>query len=312
LKTRALATGALTWVPGFSRFANRSTGGTAQERYCYSVWMRHLCVVGTRSALRARRVAEFGPGDSMGIGLAAMLSGADRYFAFDRKAFANPRTNLAVLEGLLELFRTRAPIPDDSEFPGVFPKLESYAFPTGLLDEVWLARCLAPDRVESIRRAVSAEPPRAGESVKVRYFAPWNAEAAILPDSVDWIFSQAVLEHVDDVRGAYASLFKWLRPGGLMSHAIDYSCHGLTRDWNGHWTIPDGLWSVVRGRRAYLINRLPHSAHIEAMRECGFRIVTELRSCGTTLPRSDLASGYREMSDEDLATSGAFVIAVKP
>ena len=97
-----------------------------------------------------------------------------------------------------------------------------------------------------------------------------------------------------------------------MSHSIDYCCHGLTRDWNCHWSIPDWLWTIVRGRRAYLINRLPHSTHVQAMRESGFRILAEERTGGPSLPRSQLASRFKEMSEEDLATSGAFVIAVKP
>src|SRR5258708_1683135 len=312
---RAIVKGALTWLPGFRRLANRHTGGTVEARYCYSVWMRHLRIVAGSQGTRVPNcVAELGPGDSLGIGLAAMLSGADRYFSLDRKAFANPQTNLAILEGLFELFRARAPIPDDSEFPGVFPKLHSYAFPSDILDEAHLARCLEPHRVGAIRRATAGEPSPSstGEPVEIRYLAPWNERRTILPESVDWIFSQAVLEHVDDVSGAYAALMKWLRAGGVMSHSIDYCCHGLTRDWNGHWTIADWVWSVVRGRRTYLINRLPHSAHVKAMRECGFRLVSDVRSRGPILPRSELASRFREISDEDLGTSVAFAVAVKP
>ena len=312
LNARTIVKGALTWLPGVRRLGNRFTGGTAESRYCYSVWLRHLCVVvSSRGMRKPHCVAELGPGDSIGIGLVAMLSGADRYFAFDRKAFANPQTNLAVLDELLKMFQARAPIPDDSEFPGVIPKLDSYAFPSQILDDSWLEHCLEPRRVESIRRAVAGKSERGGNGVEVRYFAPWDETAAILPESVDWVFSQAVLEHVDGVPGTYASLMKWLRVGGVMSHSIDYSCHGLTRSWNGHWTISDTLWRVVRGRRVYLINRLPHSAHIRAMRECGFRIVAEQRTNGASLPRSELAPRFAGLSEEDLATSGAFVIAEK-
>src|SRR5204863_1477618 len=99
LKVRAVVKGVLTWLPGFHEFANRHTGGTVEARYCYSVWMRHLRMVADMQGTRVPPcVAELGPGDSLGIGLAAMLSGADRYFAFDRKAFANPQTNLVILE----------------------------------------------------------------------------------------------------------------------------------------------------------------------------------------------------------------------
>jgi hypothetical protein len=113
------------------------------------------------------------------------------------------------------------------------------------------------------------------------------------------------------VPGAYANLTKWLRPGGLMSHRIDYTCHGLTRDWNGHWTVSEGMWRIVRGTRAYLINRLPHSKHLQAIKGCGLHILAELPTYGTPLPRSALATTFRNLSDKDLETSGAFVVAGK-
>lgn len=271
-----------------------------------------MCIVtGAMGVVRPRCVAELGPGDSVGIGLAAMLCGAERYFALDRRAFASSRTNLAVLDELVELLRSRAPIPDDTEFPGVFPKLSSYAFPAAVLDEMWLDRCLAPRRVESIRRAVMGSA-RGDGTIELRYFAPWDDSASIPPGSVDWVFSQAVLEHVDNVAGTYANLTKWLRPGGLMSHTIDYTCHGLTREWNGHWTVPDAVWNIVRGRRAYLISRLPHSAHMQMIRARGFSIVKEIRVSGDALDRTTCAPRFRQLTDDDLSTTSAFIVALKP
>jgi len=274
--------------------------------------MRHLCtVIRTVGVPRPSCVAELGPGDSLGIGLAAMLCGADRYYALDRKAFASAETNVAIFDQLVGLLHCRAPIPDDAEFPGVFPKLDSYAFPAAMLDQPWLERCLAAPRVESIRRA-AAGAARCDDTIELRYFAPWDDSATILPESVDWIFSQAVLEHVDGASDVYANLMKWLRPGGLMSHAIDYTCHGLTRDWNGHWTVGDRMWRIVRGKRSYLINRLPHSAHMQMIRACGFGVVKETQVRGEVLDRATLAPRFRHLSEDDLTTLSAFVVALKP
>jgi methyltransferase family protein len=312
LTLSSVVKGAATWLPYLSRLANTGTGGTVSARYCYSVWMRHLCTVTqTLGVARPHCVAELGPGDSLGIGLAAMLCGADRYYALDRKAFANSENNVTILDELAALLRSRAAIPDDVEFPGVFPKLDNYGFPTTLLDDTWLDHCLAPTRVESIRRAAAGAKGSDG-TLELRYFAPWDDSAAILPESVDWVFSQAVLEHVDNITAAYANLMKWLRHGGLMSHAIDYTCHGLTRDWNGHWTVGEGMWEIARGKRSYLINRLPHSAHMQMIRECGFNIVKEIRVSGETLARATVAPRFRQLTDEDLSTMSAFIVALKP
>lgn len=311
IKARALLKGLGTFVPFFSGFANRTTGGTLSSRYCYSVWMRHLRLVAAAGPFRMPHcVAELGPGDSLGIGLSALLSGINCYFALDRKDHASLKNNLAILDELVELFRQKEPIPDDVEFPGVFPKLDSYDFPGDILNDGWLTHCLTPERLVSIRRGLegSAAP---DEVVTLRYFAPWDDSAAILPESVDWIFSQAVLEHVDFPAEAYLSLWKWLRPGGLMSHAIDYGSHGLSGDWDGHRTAGDFIWHLVRGRRPYLINRYLHSAQVEMLSASGFRLLSETRLAAPSLPRAQLARGFRELSDEDLTTRGVFIVAEK-
>jgi hypothetical protein len=249
-------------------------------------------------------VAELGPGDSLGIGLSAVISGAERYFALDRKPFADFRTNLRVLDELLELFHRRAPIPDAAEFPGIFPQLQDYSFPHELLDPDWLAKCLAPQRVESIRSALNGT----GAASRLRYVAPWDDAQAIVAGSVDWAFSQAVLEHVDDVTGTYIALQKWLRPGGIMSAMIDYSCHGITHDWCGHWTVSQGLWSLTRGNRPYFINRLPHSEHLRSMSAAGLELLHEMRISASPPPRTRLAREFHALLDADLETRGAFVI----
>ncbi len=66
------------------------------------------------------------------------------------------------------------------------------------------------------------------------YFAPWNDPSVIQGHSIDLIYSQAVLEHVTDMTGVYEAMHRWLKPDGVMSHQIDYRCHGKADTWNGH------------------------------------------------------------------------------
>ena len=62
-------------------------------------------------------VAELGPGDSLGVAIAAILSGVREYYAFDVVAYAHNDNNLRVLDECLQLFASRADIPGDEEFP---------------------------------------------------------------------------------------------------------------------------------------------------------------------------------------------------
>lgn len=72
------------------------------------------------------------------------------------------------------------------------------------------------------------------------------------------------------------------------------------------------MWQLVRGNRAYLINRLPHSRHVEAMEQSGFQVCLQLRSEDRPLSPSKLSSRFKELGYRDLQTSGAFIVAEKP
>jgi hypothetical protein len=67
-----LLKGIATHLPGTNRvLPSRGTGGTTSARYCCSVWLRHIsCAHENGLSTRPEVVAELGPGDSLGIGLA--------------------------------------------------------------------------------------------------------------------------------------------------------------------------------------------------------------------------------------------------
>ena len=148
--------GIATFVPGVGRLANRGAGGPASARYCYSVWLRHL-VMAHKSGLstQADVVAELGPGDSLGDGLAALLSGASQYFALDVKEHASDHRNVEVFDELVNLFARQENIPDEIEFPNVKPYLESYEFPDHVLTQSRLQQTLDEGRIASIRDSLS-------------------------------------------------------------------------------------------------------------------------------------------------------------
>src|SRR5216684_8310540 len=127
IKARALAIGAGTYVPGLRNFTGRKTGGSDSPRYCYSVWLRHLSMLHRHGLPTTfETVAELGPGDSLGVGMAALLSGAGRYVALDAVRYADKARNRQILKELIALFRSRTPIPDALEFPLVQPPLAEY------------------------------------------------------------------------------------------------------------------------------------------------------------------------------------------
>src|SRR5439155_1152871 len=161
--------------PGVAAVFGRGGGDTSSARYCYSVWLRHLVVAAANGfKVPPRVVAELGPGDSLGLGLSMLLSGADRYHAFDVVQHAQVKRN------------------------------------------------------------------------------------------------QAVLGHVDDLASSYRAMRLSIKPDGLLSHTIDFRCHSTARVWHGHWRYSDAVWKLIRGRRSYLLNREPYSAHLRLLAANGF------------------------------------------
>jgi len=300
--------GALTWVPPLNawRLRRGATGGSDSSRYCYSVWLRHLKTLHPYGfAVKGARIGELGPGDSIGIGLSALLSGAASYAGLDVVSFSAKANLGGILDELVQLYSDKAPIPNENEFPSVRPKLNSYEFPDQLVDCVRLV-----DMAERIR-------PELGTGLNsghlVSYRAPWTSLDDVAVGTLDLIFSQAVLEHVDSLRHTYQAMFAWLKPGGYASHVIDFSSHYLSPYWNGHWAYSEWQWRLVRGRREFLLNREPLGTHLECVKEAGFDILFLKRDYDDNgLGFQAGSRGRRVLDPEDARTRGAILILRKP
>lgn len=259
-------------------------------------------------------VAELGPGNSLGVGLAALLSGVNRYYSLDVVDYTANQRNMEIFDGLVELFLKRVRIPDPTEFPEAKPLLSCYDFPGHILTEERLKQALKKERVESIRRSLADlnRGYRSDGNTRIFYFVPWYDAKVIQEGSVDLAYSQAVLEHVDDLDRTYEALARWLKPRGLLSCQIDFKCHETASEWNGHWTYSDFVWTLIRGRRPYLLNRYPHSTHLELLRKYGFEVVRDIKIVmPSRIQRKRLAPRFKNLTEEDLTTSGAFIQAIK-
>jgi hypothetical protein len=300
-----IAKGALTWVPPLNTWRKRrlSTGGTDNPRYCYAVWLRHLVTLNRWGFdVRSARVAELGPGESTGTGFAALLSGAASYTGLDVVAFF-PRNAEEIFETLVKLFREKAPIPNDDEFPRVKPRIESYEFPDHLIE--WPG---FNDRVQQLRAEIKAG---LHSGPMMSYHAPWTSVEDILPGSLDLVFSQAVLEYVP-IHKAYGAMSTWLKSESYASHVIDLSAHYLSPYSNGHWAYSDWQWYLANGKREASLNREPLSTHVTCANTNGFEVIWLHKDRTTKGLRSDeLSARYRSMDTGDLETRGATIILKK-
>jgi hypothetical protein len=305
---KAIALGIATHIPGLGNLDGKSTGGTSSARYCYAVWMRHLIYLNkSRIVYPLRKLVELGPGDSIGVGLAAMLTGVEHYTGLDAKPYATVERNLRILDELAELFRARAPIPDEREFPGLFPRA-LHTFPDAIMPAEWDAS-LSDRNLDKLRQAICEA--SASPGAKVRYLAPWQP-AQLADCDIDLTISQTVMQLMDDLPDMYRHMARWTKPGGFVSHEIDLKSYGRTREWDGHWACSDTLWNLMQRKRTNQINREYHSRHILFIESAGFEVVADERDTWpSTIGRMGLSPRFMEMTDSDMTTSSVLIQAVR-
>lgn len=154
-KAIALSKGIASCFPILRKHTCRGTGGTTSGRYCYSIWLRHMILANQNNLDPIPDyLVEIGPGDSIGVGLAALLSGVNGYGAVDVKRYSTKVTNDRVFKELVELFEKRENVPGENEFPGLAPSLSSYEFPRHILTEEHLDEVLKPRRIDRIARSI--------------------------------------------------------------------------------------------------------------------------------------------------------------
>jgi hypothetical protein len=310
MNLRQLAYGILSYLPLSADLWTPKTGGADSAEYCYCIWLRQMALAAELGMTSFPRVvAELGPGGSLGVGMAALISGADRYYAFDAVTHANRNNDLAMFDRLVEMFRARAPIPDLDAFPEMIFGPASYAFPKHLLTDRHLDDALHDERILDLRAQIASD--GAGMRQAIAYRAPWDRPAETELGHVDLLMSNAVLEHVSDIEGAYRAIFAWLKPSGWSVHQIDFRSHSLFRGWDGHWACYDWLWRLMQGRRAYLLNRQPYSRHVQAAKNAGLTFLQAIRVEREPECKS-LASRFAHLDEQDRKTSIAFVLLQKP
>jgi SAM-dependent methyltransferase len=147
-----------------------------------------------------------------------------------------------------------------------------------------------------------------------RYLTSGRASLETLPaNSVDLIFSQAVLEHVrkDDFLQTMIECKRVLKEGGLASHCVDLKDHlggGLNnlrfenKIWESNFFYKSGFYT----------NRIRFSQMILLMIKAGFIVknVHAKRWSEIPIARHKLSSEFSQLSDDDLLIN-EFEVVIK-
>jgi len=281
LKIKKLIRGLLSYVPvARNIIPKKGTHGSDDPYYCLKTFELHeklLKEAGCNFPMES--VGELGPGDSMGVGITALLNGTKKYFGLDAIEHSNIKINIEIFQSLIKLYEDRNVI-----------------FPENLKKQI-------ENSIVHLNATDSM----------LRYMVPWWKEKPN-SNSMDVIISTAVLEHIVPLEESYTRIFDLLKPGGYCSHIIDYAAHEFSKNWYEHWYYSDLLWRILMDGRIYRINRMPHSFHIKSILNAGFILEKEIVDLNNVIANINKINPTirNHFNENDLAIQSAKIILKKP
>lgn len=244
--------------------------------YALKIFDMHVRRAFPDGRLDGRTVLEIGPGDSLASAVSARAYGAAETLLIDAGAFASREVALyrAVADMLVEAGHDAPALGD-----------------VVTLEDV-LARCSA------------------------RYLTRGVQSFAAVPDgSVDFIWSHSVLEHIplNELPMLMREMRRVLKPGGRMSHNIDFQDH-LGHALN-NLRFSQARWEAPLMRDAgFYTNRVRGLTMHALMRDAGFELVEEGfgRWPALPTPRAALAPQFRDLDEDELLIRTSHMLAQVP
>ncbi|MCD6322158.1 MAG: methyltransferase domain-containing protein [Clostridiales bacterium] len=245
-----------------------------QASYVLNVFNEHTFRAELGEGLQGKTILEMGPGDSIATAIVSACYGA-RAILVDAGSFA--KTEMEGYRKFTEFLKLKGLHPPDISLAET-------------LDEV-LAACDARYLTQGLK-----------------------SFASIGTETVDLIFSQAVLEHVrkHEFLDTMRECFRVLTPEGVISHRVDLKDH-LGGSLN-NLRFSERIWeSDFFSRSGFYTNRIRFSEMISLFEHAKFAVdVCDVRRW-EELPvkRLSLSSTFLSLSDEELTVSGFDVLLRK-
>ena len=253
-------------------------------QYTESIFRKIDQVVKNSGGWEKKRILEIGPGDSLGTGLWCLGAGAESYTAIDRFAV-----------GLDQVFEQKV-------FEAIKEKMPSMA----------KERC---QHITQISEGVGHNNP--GELFYKNDLPVESAPEVLGHSSFDVIFSNAVLEHVGDLRGTLVAMQHLLAEGGVMFHDVDLRSHQSYEDHPMHFLeYPESLWKWMSSHNGEP-NRVRMPDYLRMLDEIGFEIietgVSQVFDEELVISkRNHLAAKFKKLSIEELRPAVFWFACTKP
>ena len=260
---------------GWRRLGLFVHGAMDDPTYAYSVFRSHFDRCKDLLPGTAFSCMEVGPGDSLCTAVAARAHGASSVVFVDTGHFA--RDDIAPYRAMVNHLQSRE------------------------LASLDLSGCTSLCDVLELCRAT--------------YLTQGLRSMRTLPSqSVDWVWSQAVLEHVraSEFLPFMREMRRVMKPGAIASHRVDLRDHlaGALNNLRLHQSLWERDWFANAG---FYTNRIRFSGMLEHFNETGFDVEVVGVDRWPALPtaRESMAEEFRNISDDDLLVQG-FDVLLRP
>ena len=250
-------------------------GAMDDPEYAFNTFNRHYNSGEFVNKGKNFTMMEIGPGDSLASGIIAFYYGAKKSFLVDVGDDAIQQTTN--YKNLLEYLKNKKDI--------------NVNYKDGLsVDDIY-------------------------KIWNISYLSDGLDSLKIIPDSsVDFIWSQSVLEHIDKYEfiNYLRELRRIISIGGISVHGVDLKDH-LSYAHN-NLRFPEKVWeSAFMKKSGFYTNRILYSDMIKILKDCNFHV--EIKNIKRwdimPTPRNKLDKQFCNFSDEDLMIS-EFDILLKP
>lgn len=250
-------------------------GDMNQPATALAIFSEHLSTADLSNKLLPNdfTLLELGPGDSLFTALIGNSMGAKKIWLIDAGAFA---------------------LTDIGAYRLMAKHLESLGF----------VRPIILDSAKNLGEVLAA--------CNSEYLTDGVSSLAKIPDrSVDYCFSNAVLEHIplQDFKALAAELHRVLKPKGICVHRVDLQDH-LGGALN-NLRFSESTWEgPLFSRSGFYTNRIRFSTMINLFQSAGFKCEVPRKLLWDSLPtpRSALAEPFYSMSTDELSIYGFDVV----
>lgn len=231
--------------------------------------------------VKGKTVLEIGPGNSLAIALLFLASGAKKVFLVDRYK---------------HLFWDEA----DSEFHmQLMKRIEHFPFASEAFQSI---------NIDTSKGVIEFDHERIQYQIGDVSYLPLENE------TIDIVFSNAVLEHVHEISKAIGELSRVTKSGGYGIHEIDlrdhFHIHANPLRLLGY---PDGLWNAMTYYRPGYTNRLRLSDYTHIFEESGFltiKVIVTRRYEGD-LSKIKMAKKFLDYTSDDIKTLAFWTLLQK-